>query len=122
MTEMQNGIPMSVRLAAGAAMLALSVSASAAPISSVFSDLVLAQPPVWPVADCIRYSDCRYRWLRCGKGWCRGPWDPFGSGSIPKVEMRCPTTTEPCAPEQSGWVGTDFWGPLRAVMPQGALE
>ena len=79
-------------------MLALGANASAAPIS-VISKGVMARTPVQVAGDCIRYSDCQYRWLRCGNGWCRGPLDPFGGGSAPKIEMHCTTTVEPCGPE-----------------------
>ena len=113
---------MSLRLAGGIAMLALSTNASAVPWNGAVSGLISARTPVWRVTDCVRYSDCHYRWLRCGNGWCRGPWDPFGGGSIPKVEMHCTTTVEPCAPEQSECVGTDFWGQLRAAMPWVTVE
>jgi len=114
---------MDVRLTVcAAAMLALSTNVSAAPAIPIVSEFMTALAPIQRAADCIKYSDCHYRWLRCGKGWCRGPWDPFGSGSIPKIEMHCTTTVEPCAPEQSGWVGTDFWGALRAAVPWGAAE
>ena len=90
---------MDVRLTvAAAAMLALSTNESAAFTSS---SIATTQTPTQLAADCIRYSDCHYRWLRCGNGWCRGPWDPFGGGSIPKIEMYCTTIVEPCVPEQS---------------------
>ena len=107
-TNYKKRILMGVRLAvSGAAMLALSTSVSAAPWSGIISEPLLAGTPIQRTADCIRYSNCHYRWLRCGNGWCRGPWDPFGGGSIPKIEMYCTTTAEPCAPEQSGLIGTD---------------
>jgi len=100
---------MDVRLTvSGAAMLALSMNASAAPASTIISEFMTTRAPMQLVAECIRYSNCQYRWLRCGNGWCRGPWDPFGSGSIPKVETRCTTTVEPCDPEQPA----PFWGGL----------
>ena len=114
---------MGVRLAvSGAAMLALSTSVSAAPSSVIISELILARSPIQQAADCIRYSGCHYRWLRCGHGWCRGPWDPFGGGSIPKIEMHCTTTVEPCTPEQSGWVGTDCSGGEPCGYGPGALN
>ena len=97
---------MGVRLAvSGAAMLAISTSVSAAPTNVVFLELITARTAIQRAADCIRYSDCHYRWLRCGNGWCRGPWDPFGGGSIPKIEMYCATTVEPCVQERPGWLG-----------------
>jgi len=101
---------MDVRLTvSGAAMLVLSMNASAAPVSTIISEFVTAPTSIQLAAECIRYSDCQYRWLRCGNGWCRGPWDPFGGGSIPKIEMHCTTTVEPCPPEQPA---SDPWGGL----------
>jgi len=83
-----------------AVMLAFSAKVLAAPSSAIGSESMTAQRKLQPVGDCVKQTDCRYRWLRCGKGWCRGPFDPFGGGSIPKVEMQCVTTVEPCASEQ----------------------
>ena len=102
---------MDIRITAyGAAMLALCANAAAAPMGA-FSKPVMARTPFQLAGDCIRYSDCQYRWLRCGNGWCRGPLDPFGDGSAPKVEMHCTTTVEPCGPEQQkGTAGGCFGG------------
>ena len=102
---------MDVRLTVSvAAMLALSANVSAAPTSINMSEFITPRTPIQLTADCIRYSDCQYRWLRCDNGWCRGPFDPFGGGSLPKIEMYCTTTVEPCVPEQPGWLGTDCSG------------
>ncbi|ARN82929.1 hypothetical protein DSM21852_24670 [Methylocystis bryophila] len=77
-----------------AATLALGAPAWAAPLGA---DGLVPRSPLQRVAECVKQTDCGYRWLRCGKGWCRGPFDsPFGGG-VPKVEMQCVTT---CAPEQ----------------------
>ncbi len=78
----------------GAAMLFIGANASAAGIGG---------PPTSPrsihlASDCI--SDCQYRWLRCGNGWCRGPWDPFGGGSAPKIEMHCIALEQSCAAKE----------------------
>ena len=101
---------MRVRLAmSGAAMLAVSTSVFAAPMSVITVEFVTARAPIQLAAECIRYSNCHYRWLRCGNGWCRGPWDPFGGGSMPKIEMHCTTTVEPCDSEQPATLG---WGGL----------
>jgi hypothetical protein len=80
-----------------AAVLALSARAWAAPVRA---DGLISRSPLQLVAECVKQTDCHYRWLRRGNGWSRGPFDPPFGGGIPKVETQCQTIVEPCAPEQ----------------------
>jgi len=112
---------MDLRLTAYVAgVLALSANASAAPMSA--SAPMRTRAPIQIVEDCIHYSDCSYQWLRCGNGWCRGPWDPFGGGSAPKVELRCTTTVEPCVAGRPAGPSSDCSSRAPCERASGAAE